>query len=576
MRNFRIRLAQVAFRSPFTRGPERMRFSATIDGVAFGPAAPFTRECDNRSTVALPGFSTLVDLDARPIENGHPKPIDVQLVVQSDEPGGTRNITFRHSFRYPFFAKRGSTAHTAGVASWVFEQQLSLIGPDGLMDPFADLCRESPDGPMESTLGSPETRIHVEAHPVLPHRGGCTPRRPVFPAGTPGPFTATSGVSRLNLANGQKNIIWNPSVIPIMPRGTTLDATNCSNFKVTYYRPDTLNLLEAGDDRLEWRVQPLTGGQAQFFGPVNGRVCSLHGTREGEVMLELRFRGAVVAVYRALVAPLISIPARLNILSIAPTDALFTNANDPAMRPNVTPAMVAGHLTLANKYWWQAGIELYRSRSTAIGRLPAGVTAAAVSTTTLRGVFTAQVPNGLTLNVGGNEGDVGSFNAIDLVANFTYVISTADGRTLGEACLRETQGRATINDRGTPSTSWVRPSGAPPDGDAGTSTMNLRQNGVYNADLGGVHNLYAMYLRNHASRFEYVNTMAHELGHILNLGHRGWDTVNNAAPSVDDNIHWPQEENIMHPDNPATMAQDIDIIQAKAARASKLCTRTRV
>lgn len=573
MRNFRIRLTQVAFRSPFTRGPEQMRFTATVDGVAFGPVGGFSRSCDNRSVVALPDFNTLLDLDARPIENGKPKAVDVELTIQSDEPGGSRVITLRHSFRYPFFARNGSTTHVSAIMSWRFEQELSLIGPDGLMDPFADLCRESPDGPMESTLGSPETRIHVEAHPVLPHRGGCTPRRPAFPPGTPSAFTAQGGARRVDLANGEQNVIWNPAVIPIMPRGTTLDATNCSRFKVTYYRPDTLNLLEAGDDRLEWRVQPLTNGEATFFGPVNGRVCSLHGVREGEVMLELRYRGAVVTVYRALVAPLISIPSRMTILHVAATDPAYTNAADAAMRPNVTPAMVAGHLTLANKYWWQAGISLYRSRSTTIGRLPAGVTAANIAATAYRGVFIAQVPAALTINIGGNEGDVGSLNAIDLVANFTYGISTADGTTLGEACLRETQGRATINDSGTPSTSWARPSGVPPDSSAGTQTMNLRQNGVYNATLGGVHNLYAMYLRNHASRFEYVNTLAHELGHILNLGHRGGTAA--TPPAVDDGLHWPQEENIMHANNPSTIAQDIDIIQAKAARASKLCTRTR-
>lgn len=551
-----------------------MRFTATADGVAFGPAETFVRNCDNRSVIALLGFSTEIDLDARPIENGHPKEIEVRLVMESDEPGGTRNITISHTFRYPFFARRDSTRHTGAIVSWRFEQAVSLIGPDGLIDPWADLCRESVDGPMESTLGAPETRIHVEAHPVLPHRGGCTPPRPTFPPGTPAAFTSTTGMTRTELSAGERNVVWNPAVIPIMPRGTTLDATNCARFKVTYFRPDTLNLLESGDDRLEWRVQPVTNGQARFFGPVNGRVCYLHGVREGEVMLELRFRGAVVTVYRALVAPLISVPARMTILSVSPTDPAYTNAADPAMSPNVTPGAVAGHLSLANKYWWQAGISLYRSSSTTIGRLPAGVVAGNVSTTTRRGVFTAQVPAAFTINIGGNEGDVGSLNAVDLVANFTYGISTADGSTLGEACLRETQGRATINDSGTPSTSWARPSGVPPDDSAGTQTMNLRQVGVYNATLGGVHNLYAMYLRNHTSRFEYVNTLSHELGHILNLGHRGGTAA--TPPAVDDGLHWPQDENIMHATNPSTIAQDIDIIQAKAARASKLCTRTRV
>lgn len=574
MRNFRVRLTQVVFRTPFTRGPERMRFTATLNGTGFGPTAEFVRECDNGSTFALTDFSMVIDLDTLPIEDGHPRPVTVEMTLQSAEPGGSRSIVFRHVFRYPFFARADTTRHTAAILSWTFEQQVSAIGADGLIDPWADLCRESTGGPMQSTVSSAETRIHVEAHPVLPHRGGCTPVRPTFPAGTPAAFQAVRGVSRTDMSTGAQNVIWNPAVIPIMPSDRTLDDTNCAKFRVTYFRPDTLNLLETGDDRLEWRVQPLTGGDARFHGPVNGRVCMLHGVTAGEVLLELRFRGAVVTVYRALVAPLISIPARMTILSVSPTDAAYTNAADPAMRPNVTGAAVVGHLTLANKYWWQAGIELYRSSSNTIGRLPAGVVAADVSTTTRRGVFTANVPAALTINVGGNEGDVGGFNAINLVANFVYAISTADGRTLGEACLRETQGTGTRADSGTPSTSWVRPSGVPPDGDSTNRSMAIRQAGVYNAVLGGVKNLYAMYLRNHTNRFEYVNTMAHELGHILNLGHRGGTTA--SPPAVDDLLHWPREENLMHATNPATTAQDIDIIQAKTARNSNLCRRRRV
>lgn len=571
MRNFRIRLMQVAFRSPFRRGPERMRFTATADGVAFGPDPAFTRDCDNRSVVALPEFSTLIDLDARPIESGRPKAIDVQLLVTSDEPGGTHSFSFRHSFRYPFFAKRGSTTHAAAILAWRFEQELDPVGPDGLIDPYADLCRESTDGPMESTLGAPETRIHVEAHPVLPHRGGCTPVRPAFPPGTPAPFTSENGIPRSQLSGADANAIWNPAVIPIMPRGTTLDATNCAKFKVTYYRPDTLNLLEANDDRLEWRVQPVTNGQANFFGPVNGRVCYLHGVREGEVMLELRFRGAVVAVYRALVAPLISIPARMNILSVSPTDPNYTNAADPAMKPNVSPAAVAGHLTMANKYWWQAGIQLYRSRVTTIGRLPTGVAAGNITLSNYRGVYLVQVPAALTINVGGNTGEVSSLNARDFIANFSYVVS-ASGGELGAMSIHEDQGRATISDSGTPTTSWARPSGVPPDGDASAKSMTLC---AYLAarDQLRVHNLYGMYMRNHTSRYEYVNTMAHEFGHILNLSHRCATSDNDPW---DDMVHWPTQENLMHPSNPATLAQDLDIVQAKAARASKLCTRTRV
>ena len=269
---------------------------------------------------------------------------------------------------------------------------------------MADICRETTQGNMRSTVGSPESRIHVEAHPVLPHRGGAKPKRPAFPAGTPAAFLAERGVTQADLTGGHVNVIWNPSVIPILPGQPTLDDTNCSKFRVTYYRPNTLNLLETADDRLEWRVQTVTGGEARFFGPTNGRICKLHGVREGEVMLELRYCRAVVAIYRALVAHLIRIPARMTILSVDPTDPNYTNAGDPNMSPSVTAADVEQHLNICSKFWWQAGIQLYPDPTKTIGRLPVGVTKAAVTATARRGVFTAQVPAGLTINVGGNEG----------------------------------------------------------------------------------------------------------------------------------------------------------------------------
>ena len=77
-----------------------MRFKATLDGVAFGPADEFRRECANRATIDLSAFSAVTDLNARPTESGHPKPIAVVLSIQSTSPAaravsisGTRFVT---------------------------------------------------------------------------------------------------------------------------------------------------------------------------------------------------------------------------------------------------------------------------------------------------------------------------------------------------------------------------------------------------------------------------------------------------------------------------------------------------
>jgi hypothetical protein len=76
-----------------------------------------------------------------------------------------------------------------------------------------------------------------------------------------------------------------------------------------------------------------------------------------------------------------------------------------------------------------------------------------------------------------------------------------------------------------------------------------------------------------------ANTIVHEFCHILNLGHR----VEGAAPVTPanptglvangiffDGLNHPPGENLMHFNNPGTIAQDLDIVQAKGARKSPL------
>ncbi len=83
--------------------------------------------------------------------------------------------------------------------------------------------------------------------------------------------------------------------------------------------------------------------------------------------------------------------------------------------------------------------------------------------------------------------------------------------------------------------------------------------------------LYAMYVTdangNPADpddRFTYAGTIAHELGHILGLRHR--------VGAGHDGLLHPWGENLMHGVNPTTIAQDLDILQAKAVVGSPAVT----
>jgi hypothetical protein len=91
-----------------------------------------------------------------------------------------------------------------------------------------------------------------------------------------------------------------------------------------------------------------------------------------------------------------------------------------------------------------------------------------------------------------------------------------------------------------------------------------------------------------ASALTFGGTIAHELGHCLNLGHRVEGTNStHATPGVDgptgtpanqlnaggiffDGLTHPPRQNVMHWIAPSTIAHDFDILQAIAARASRL------
>jgi hypothetical protein len=64
------------------------------------------------------------------------------------------------------------------------------------------------------------------------------------------------------------------------------------------------------------------------------------------------------------------------------------------------------------------------------------------------------------------------------------------------------------------------------------------------------------------NQLTYGSTIAHELGHVLNLHHR-----NVGGP---DRLDGPPDQNIMHPDEDADYAQDFDIIQTRAVHQSQL------
>ena len=79
-----------------------------------------------------------------------------------------------------------------------------------------------------------------------------------------------------------------------------------------------------------------------------------------------------------------------------------------------------------------------------------------------------------------------------------------------------------------------------------------------------------------ANDLTYAGTIAHEFGHMLNLGHRveGPDAAEPSGLVADgiffDGLTYPPTENVMHWNAGSDLAQDFDILQALAVWESPL------
>jgi hypothetical protein len=543
--------------------------------------------------------------------------------------------TIQHTLRFPY--RQQSFMHGTGYYLLEWEVQLVVGGVFGRHPPDAVFATRQHTGSLTCTTVSGNSfPARMEMHPVrpvpIPPPAAVLPARPAFPGGAPPPELNEGNT--LVAVNSPVNIIPNPAVIPVLgpptaaPVGPHTDdvldsanwanARNCARIEYTWYRPNTLSLTD-NDARLEWRAVPLpppaggpAAGAAMFFDPATGisratgrgRRVLVHGTAEGDVQLEVRFQGALFATYRAIVRQVRRIPCRITIL----------NGNTPNSTPRATPDDARNHLAVANRFLWQMALELTLDTD------PARTHGA--TPTTIPGIFRIRVSPGATRNVA-NTRAATIRNHRAGVMNFVYIHSDAGGNlgaatdypastaAAGVGAAPVTAGRPVVNDAGTPSGSWARRTGVGIGADATADPVNttlLAANQRPWPGPGPRTLIAAMYLTdgnggalvpvgNHATparQREYANTMAHEFGHILNLGHRvegvppppgspagtlsrDMTAADPVANLVEGGIFWdgllhPPHQNVMQWWDPSAIAQDFDIVQARAAHLSPLVT----
>ncbi len=381
------------------------------------------------------------------------------------------------------------------------------------------------------------------------------------------------------------NVFPNPGAIPLLAAADQ-NMHKCARIQFTRYAPLSMRFGD-DDQRLQWDYVSLDGqGVVQFFGDDNkdrGLKVKVYGTHEGEVELRVRYcpgdggQERYVGWYRALVKRIRKIPYRVNILD-------GPNRSD---KPRCDADDILAHIKIANTFLRQMAVELTADadqddRITVEQRKALG----GPSARPLRpGIFRVKdLPRGYTCNVDalGDKPPCMFLNYRMNVLNIVYVksINPCLGWkewVPGQAVSWKQNGAGDFVYDAPPGASlawglaYGRPYGAKPE----VQRMNLAGGNVLAAHpdcfalflsdkMGNPRKRGGMGALGKGGRYRYGATLAHEVGHILNLEHR-----RDLGDGEKDGLQYPRLENVMYY-KAWSMCQDFDIIQTKAVHQSPL------
>ncbi|MHB1011543.1 MAG: peptidoglycan-binding domain-containing protein [Desulfobacteria bacterium] len=376
------------------------------------------------------------------------------------------------------------------------------------------------------------------------------------------------------------NALVNPSLIPAIDPGDPEFDNLCARIYITQYRPKTLDLK-----KLVWVAK--TDNIRFFDGGRNkkevhgGREVKTYGVPKGnadeEGVIEVRWDGEgrpLLAVYRAWVGKPKYVWTRANIVkcSTSPIGGVaITN-------PTTTAAQIKAQIAYNNVMFWQAGLKMVPDPDTTTYN-------GAVKKDD--GIFEITASQNYTFNVPDAPDIVAPLlNQRGGVFNVAYIHTVAGYPTLnGEATdrrLSAAEGTETLG--GSPSTSWVQPTGVYPDADGVDITMKTfgpsDPRDAAQKDLAGdkqIDKICGCIMTQQGATLPGSITLVHELGHVLCLHHRGcggnevthsYDGVDHLAGPLKDHGH-PWVENVMTY-GPNTSRQDFDLVQTRVLRRHAL------
>jgi hypothetical protein len=578
-------------------GDGEWHFTAKVEGKQVGdPSIEWVAK--EKQSIQLPAkeWSTIVDVSAKkPSETVKVSFSGIDKDVISDDDLGEVKL----ELKYPFKKEFSQWLYSPVIKGWLFMpdhqyyvlmvkvQIMEVKATQAVTGPGSVLVNRAHDGSSTfSTLAGAAITPRVEVCPVVPPPASPSilPKRPTFPAelapGKDTPQSLPTPVWPLPALNK----IANPSLIPVLAANDPDLLLKAGRLAVTYVEPGDLDM-----SFLTWHAKE---GPVEFVGGNSGPEVFVRGTDDAKsadkmATIEVRWdgdKGPLLATFRAWVGVIKQVPYRINIIT----------GSKPITSPVLTPANVHNHLQMARVIHWQAGIELVPD--------PDKTCWDGASTTAFDGVFTVPAAkdnwtNGVNIDA---TPIATRLNYHPGCINIAYVRSCSQNRAV--ACDRGELKSTKQEDSGSPSASWILPSGVPPDDPAkkvtllsmpptnrtaqpapgDSSYIKARQKvdaSFKKDDLKKLCGVLApsIWDSNHDSPDWGVN-MAHELGHVLGLRHRGSGDSNN-PPLSEDGLNCkdvkgkkrghPWNENVMtygYANGGVARAIDIDILQAPIVR----------
>jgi hypothetical protein len=424
------------------------------------------------------------------------------------------------------------------------------------------------------------------------------PGRPPLPAAlAAGIDTADAQPTVLFPIPANLNAMANPSVIPALEKTNPNLNTLAARLAVTFVAPGDLDT-----SYLVWKVK---SGPAEIIGSPEGPVILVRGTSgaAADAMAEFEVHwgsdtGNLMAIYRAWVGAVKTAYYRVNII-------MGSKASKSPV-PMISPQNIDNQMKMARLLYWQVGIDLKpdTNKTTYDGAATVDDAGNALPD----GIFMVKAAkDNWTTNVDIDHPSMaGHLNFRPGVLNIGYIRYTPSDRAAAQDILGVAKKPPEEKLSGTPSVSWVFPSGIALDplvtkevhmkvfererqSSLDTAYINLRKKtdpGFTKADLDRLYSVVVPASWTGGGSGDSPDrgvNVSHELGHALGLMHRGSGGHDDGKLGESDDAvssrkkvgtkfkkyGHPWNENVMsygYLNGGAPRALDIDLIQAPVVR----------